>query len=75
MRGNPYWLNHAVELTPLKKDRPYLTIPELRRFRALRESGSMTMFRCASCAHCKAEIPESFLFCSKECWERENDVA
>jgi hypothetical protein len=54
---------------------PHLTVAELLRFRQMRKSGALSPVRSAACARCREEIPESFLYCSRECWERETHVA
>lgn len=49
---------------------PYLNQGEKTLFKRLRESGTISVFRCASCEACGAEVPKPKRFCCLECYKK-----
>ena len=52
-----------------KPDIPYMSVGEIGMFKKLREHGTISPFRCATCEECGAEVPKGKQFCSKKCYE------
>lgn len=55
-------------LARFKPGLPYMTESELKLFKKLRESQTISFFRATHCV-CGVEIYKEKRFCSKKCWE------
>lgn len=53
--------------TKINPNLPYMTGGEAQLFKAMRDSGRMTIYRCTLCVNCGVEIPKPKEFCSIEC--------
>lgn len=56
-------------------DVEYMTRSENSHFKELVKAGVITHFRIGSCERCKADVPNSKKFCSRECFEFEKEAA
>lgn len=70
MKSNGEMLGRFIRGDGAQKDRPFMTVGDLARFREMREAGTFSILNCALCAVCKAQIPKSFALCSRECWKK-----
>lgn len=51
---------------------PFPTERQQQEFKRRREAGTMTFFRTRQCDNCKAECPNAFQFCSRDCHDKVN---